>query len=294
MAKKAAAAEHALDLNLVRNIGIIAHIDAGKTTTTERVLYFAGRIHRMGEVHNGAATTDYMDQEKERGITITAAAVTAFWHDCQINIIDTPGHVDFTAEVQRSLRVLDGGVVVFDGVAGVAAHLGAEAANVLRRKVAVRLRGGLRAGDVVAALGADAFAVLLGHLEALADGERVAAKLVRSLQQPLVVAGQPCAVSAAVGMALYPAHGKDAESLLRRAQAGRVRDGARIETDRRLDINRPGLAHGKRHNHTEHDDGGGHQVERKPLALEGVRDARPHLHTDGVNKQDKAEFFNKL
>ena len=119
MAKKAAAAEHALDLNLVRNIGIIAHIDAGKTTTTERVLYFAGRIHRMGEVHNGAATTDYMDQEKERGITITAAAVTAFWHDCQINIIDTPGHVDFTAEVQRSLRVLDGGVVVFDGVAGV-------------------------------------------------------------------------------------------------------------------------------------------------------------------------------
>ncbi len=110
-------------------------------------------------------------------------------------------------------------VLRIDGVAGVAAHLGAEAANVLRRKVAVRLRGGLRAGDVVAALGADAFAVLLGHLEALADGERVAAKLVRSLQQPLVVAGQPCAVSAAVGMALYPAHGKDAESLLRRATA---------------------------------------------------------------------------
>ncbi len=119
MAKKAAATERALDLKLVRNIGIIAHIDAGKTTTTERVLYFAGRIHRMGEVHDGAATTDYMDQEKERGITITAAAVTAFWNNHQINIIDTPGHVDFTAEVQRSLRVLDGGVVVFDGVAGV-------------------------------------------------------------------------------------------------------------------------------------------------------------------------------
>ncbi len=110
-------------------------------------------------------------------------------------------------------------VLRIDGVAGAAARLGAEAANILRRKVAVRLRGGLRAGDVVAALGPDAFGVLLGHLEALADGERVAAKLVRSLQQPLVVAGQPCAVSAAVGMALYPAHGKDAESLLRRATA---------------------------------------------------------------------------
>ncbi len=117
MAKKAAGP--ALDLARVRNIGIIAHIDAGKTTTTERVLYYAGRIHRMGEVHDGAATTDYMEQEKERGITITAAAVTAFWRDHQINLIDTPGHVDFTAEVQRSLRVLDGGVVVFDGVAGV-------------------------------------------------------------------------------------------------------------------------------------------------------------------------------
>ncbi len=110
-------------------------------------------------------------------------------------------------------------VLRIDGYTAVAARLGAEAANVLRRKVAVRLRGGLRAGDVVAALGPDTFAVLLGHLEALADGERVAAKLVRSLQQPLVVAGQPCAVSAAVGMALYPAHGKDAESLLRRATA---------------------------------------------------------------------------
>ncbi|NPV66566.1 MAG: elongation factor G [Anaerolineae bacterium] len=108
-----------LDLARVRNIGIIAHIDAGKTTTTERVLYYTGRVHRMGEVHDGAATTDYMEQERERGITITAAAVTAYWRDHQINLIDTPGHVDFTAEVQRSLRVLDGGVVVFDGVAGV-------------------------------------------------------------------------------------------------------------------------------------------------------------------------------
>ncbi len=118
MAKKATT-DSALDLAMVRNIGIIAHIDAGKTTTTERVLYYAGLIHRMGEVHDGAATTDYMEQEKERGITITAASVTAFWRGYQINLIDTPGHVDFTAEVQRSLRVLDGGVVVFDGVAGV-------------------------------------------------------------------------------------------------------------------------------------------------------------------------------
>ncbi|WP_119071889.1 elongation factor G [Aggregatilinea lenta] len=118
MAKKVITGS-ALDLEKVRNIGIIAHIDAGKTTTTERVLYYAGLIHRMGEVHDGAATTDYMEQEKERGITITSAAVTAAWRGCQINLIDTPGHVDFTAEVQRSLRVLDGGVVVFDGVAGV-------------------------------------------------------------------------------------------------------------------------------------------------------------------------------
>lgn len=118
MAKKAAD-ELAQDLRMVRNIGIIAHIDAGKTTTTERVLYYAGKIHRMGEVHEGAATTDYMDQERERGITIMAAAITASWRGHQINLIDTPGHVDFTAEVQRSLRVLDGGVVVFDGVAGV-------------------------------------------------------------------------------------------------------------------------------------------------------------------------------
>ncbi len=111
--------ETALDLSKVRNIGIIAHIDAGKTTTTERVLYYTGMVHRIGEVHEGAATTDYMPQERERGITITAAAVTASWNGHQINVIDTPGHVDFTAEVQRSLRVLDGGVVVFDGVAGV-------------------------------------------------------------------------------------------------------------------------------------------------------------------------------
>jgi elongation factor G len=116
MAKKA---ETVLDLNKVRNIGIIAHIDAGKTTTTERVLYYTGMVHRIGEVHDGSATTDYMEQERERGITITAAAITASWRGYQVNVIDTPGHVDFTAEVQRSLRVLDGGVVVFDGVAGV-------------------------------------------------------------------------------------------------------------------------------------------------------------------------------
>jgi len=108
-----------LDLNKVRNIGIIAHIDAGKTTTTERVLYYTGMIHRIGEVHDGSATTDYMEQERERGITITAAAISASWNGHHVNVIDTPGHVDFTAEVQRSLRVLDGGVVVFDGVAGV-------------------------------------------------------------------------------------------------------------------------------------------------------------------------------
>lgn len=112
-------------LERIRNTGIIAHIDAGKTTTTERILFYSGRIHRMGEVHEGTAVTDWMVQERERGITITAAAITTTWtdritgEDCQINIIDTPGHIDFTAEVQRSLRVLDGGVVVFDAVAGV-------------------------------------------------------------------------------------------------------------------------------------------------------------------------------
>lgn len=102
-----------------RNIGIIAHIDAGKTTTTERVLYYTGRSHKIGEVHDGQATMDWMEQEQERGITITSAATTCFWRDHRINIIDTPGHVDFTVEVERSLRVLDGGVTVFDGVAGV-------------------------------------------------------------------------------------------------------------------------------------------------------------------------------
>ncbi len=106
-------------LEKTRNIGIIAHIDAGKTTTTERILFYTKKIHRIGEVHEGAATMDWMPQEQERGITITSAATTCFWLDHRINIIDTPGHVDFTAEVERSLRVLDGGVVVFDGVAGV-------------------------------------------------------------------------------------------------------------------------------------------------------------------------------
>ncbi|MGH3008470.1 MAG: elongation factor G [Gaiellaceae bacterium] len=111
--------EQAVALDRVRNIGIMAHIDAGKTTTTERILYYTGRTHKMGEVHEGAATMDWMAQEQERGITITSAATTAFWRDHRINIIDTPGHVDFTVEVERSLRVLDGAVAVFDSVAGV-------------------------------------------------------------------------------------------------------------------------------------------------------------------------------
>ena len=103
----------------LRNIGIMAHIDAGKTTTTERILYYTGRSHKIGEVHDGNAVMDWMEQEQERGITITSAATTCFWNDCTINIIDTPGHVDFTIEVERCLRVLDGAVAVFCAVGGV-------------------------------------------------------------------------------------------------------------------------------------------------------------------------------
>jgi len=102
-----------------RNFGIMAHIDAGKTTTTERILFYTGKNHKMGETHDGASTMDWMDQEQERGITITSAATTAFWREKRLNIIDTPGHVDFTIEVERSLRVLDGAVTVLDGNAGV-------------------------------------------------------------------------------------------------------------------------------------------------------------------------------
>src|SRR2546423_14212975 len=105
-------------LDRYRNIGIMAHIDAGKTTTTERVLYYTGRTYKIGEVHEGAATMDWMEQEQERGITITSAATTCFWHDHRINIIDTPGHVDFTIEVDRSLRGLAGAVAVFASAAG--------------------------------------------------------------------------------------------------------------------------------------------------------------------------------
>src|SRR3974390_616670 len=108
-----------VSLAKTRNIGIAAHIDAGKTTTTERILYYTGRTYKIGEVHEGAATMDWMEQEQERGITITSAATTCFWRDHRVNIIDTPGHVDFTIEVERSLRVLDGAVTVFDSVAGV-------------------------------------------------------------------------------------------------------------------------------------------------------------------------------
>jgi len=120
--EKARAMPRSFPLEKIRNIGIIAHIDAGKTTVTERILYYTGRTYKIGEVDNGTAVMDWMEQERQRGITITAAATTCYWQEHRINIIDTPGHVDFTAEVERSLRVLDGGVVVFDGVAGVEAQ----------------------------------------------------------------------------------------------------------------------------------------------------------------------------
>jgi elongation factor G len=119
---KAKAMPRSFPLEKIRNIGIIAHIDAGKTTVTERILYYTGRTYKIGDVDTGTAVMDWMEQERQRGITITAAATTCYWQDYRINIIDTPGHVDFTAEVERSLRVLDGGVVVFDGVAGVEAQ----------------------------------------------------------------------------------------------------------------------------------------------------------------------------
>ncbi|WP_141089996.1 GTP-binding protein, partial [Campylobacter concisus] len=115
-------AERKTPLHKVRNIGIAAHIDAGKTTTSERILFFTGMSYKIGEVHDGAATMDWMEQEKERGITITSAATTALWKGYQVNLMDTPGHVDFTIEVERSMRVLDGAVAGFCPVGGVRQH----------------------------------------------------------------------------------------------------------------------------------------------------------------------------
>src|SRR5580698_3469277 len=121
---KKSALPHITDLRDLRNMGIAAHIDAGKTTCTERILFYSGLIHRVGEVHDGTSVTDWMEQEKERGITITAAAISSRWKDKRINLIDTPGHVDFTVEVERSMRVLDGVVIVLCAVAGVQPQTG--------------------------------------------------------------------------------------------------------------------------------------------------------------------------
>ncbi len=129
-------------LEKTRNIGIMAHIDAGKTTTTERILFYTGRTHKIGETHDGGATMDWMEQEQERGITITSAATTAQWRDCRINIIDTPGHVDFTVEVERSLRVLDGagGRELARADEGLAVRRGVHAVRVLRHRHAAHQR----------------------------------------------------------------------------------------------------------------------------------------------------------